>query len=158
MSDRKSPDTEITCMVMVENKETGEVLVQERCLSWKGIAFPGGHVEKGESFYMSAVREIKEETGLEIKNLIPCGVIHWSERNTGERYLVFAYKTSDYSGELVSDTEEGRVFWVKPESLREMNLCENFETYLSLFFDEEKHEMFGLHDKNDETVKQKTWY
>jgi 8-oxo-dGTP diphosphatase len=60
---------ELTNMVMIEDKTTGKVLVQERIKSWCGLTFPGGHVEEGESFVDSAVREVKEETGLDVKNL-----------------------------------------------------------------------------------------
>ena len=57
-------------MIMIENRGTGKVLVLDRILStWPGLTFPGGHVEWGESFYASAVREAKEETGLDVKNL-----------------------------------------------------------------------------------------
>jgi 8-oxo-dGTP diphosphatase len=56
-------------MVMIQNKHTGKVLVQDRVKSWKGLSFPGGHVENGESFYDCAVREVKEETGLEVRDL-----------------------------------------------------------------------------------------
>ena len=67
---------ELTNMVMVEDPETGRVLVQKRVKKYCGIAFPGGHVEDGESIYDSAVREIREETGLEIRDLKACGYIH----------------------------------------------------------------------------------
>ncbi|EKA00984.1 MutT/nudix family protein, partial [Streptococcus sp. GMD6S] len=35
---------------------------------WSGYAFPGGHVENGEAFAESVIREIYEETGLTIQN------------------------------------------------------------------------------------------
>ncbi|MDR1465266.1 MAG: NUDIX domain-containing protein [Oscillospiraceae bacterium] len=63
------PTNEFTTMVMIQNKHTGKVLVQDRVKSWKGLSFPGGHVENGESFYDCAVREVKEETGLEVRDL-----------------------------------------------------------------------------------------
>lgn len=46
--------------------EKGEVLLQRRadCSKW---GFPGGAIEIGETPQMAAVREIKEETGLEVE-------------------------------------------------------------------------------------------
>ena len=53
------------CMVYDDN---GNVLVQNRKdKEWGGITFPGGHVEKKESFTDSVIREVYEETGLKIK-------------------------------------------------------------------------------------------
>ena len=46
--------------------ENGEVLLQKRSDSAKW-GFPGGAVEIGETPQMAAVREIKEETGLDVK-------------------------------------------------------------------------------------------
>ena len=48
---------EVTNMIMIQDPQTKKVVVLNRRLSWKGISFPGGHVEKNESFYESAVRE-----------------------------------------------------------------------------------------------------
>lgn len=38
-----------------------------------GLTFPGGHIEKGESFVDSVIREVYEETGLTIENPRICG-------------------------------------------------------------------------------------
>lgn len=124
----------LTNMVMIQDRHTGKVVAQKREKSWKGIAFPGGHVEPGESFAESAAREVLEETGLTVKNLVFCGMIHWCHKRTGERYLVYLYKTSDYSGELITETEEGEVFWVSPGELSALKLCDNFPLYLPMFF------------------------
>ena len=81
---------EMTNMVMIRDKNTGKVLVQDTIKSWKGCwAFPGGHVEPVESFVDSAVREVKEETGLDIRNLKSCGVVNWLNNKTFDRYIVF---------------------------------------------------------------------
>lgn len=114
------PKIELTAMVMIQNPQSGEILVQNRKRKWPGWSFPGGKVEPGESFYNCAVREIKEETGLDIRNLQYCGVVHWVERETDNRYLCFLYKTSDYSGELIADTAEGEQFWRSLDELRAM--------------------------------------
>ena len=38
--------------------------------SWRGVAFPGGHVEKYESIVDSVIREIKEEGGVAVDHII----------------------------------------------------------------------------------------
>lgn len=142
---------ELTNMVMVTD-EDGRMLVQERVKSWKGISFPGGHVEPGESFVDSAIREIREETGLEIRNLKPCGVIHWSHNRNFNRYIVFLYKTNDYSGELLPETEEGRVFFATYDEIKGMNLSSNFANYLPMFLGDEYSEAYGSWNEDDPEV------
>ena len=47
--------------------DQGRWLIQERNdKNYPGVIFPGGHVEPGESFSDSIIREIREETGLTI--------------------------------------------------------------------------------------------
>lgn len=120
-------------MVMVQDPVTRKVLVQNRVKSWCGIAFPGGHAEPGESIYDSAVREIKEETGLDIKNLTPCGLMYWFNNQTQDKYFTYFYKTTDYSGTLIDATPEGEVFWTSLDQLAHMQLAPNFPDYLPIF-------------------------
>lgn len=123
---------ELTNMVLVEDPETGKVLVQKRVKKYCGIAFPGGHVEDGESIYDSAVREIREETGLEIRDLKACGYIHWNHAN-GDKYFTYFYKTTSFSGKLIDETDEGPVFWVDPKELDSLQLAPNMDRYLPMF-------------------------
>lgn len=141
-------ECEITNMIMIENTETDEVIVQNRVKYWKGIAFPGGHIEKGESFTDSAIREAKEETGLDIKNPKICGTIHWCNKDTDERYIVVLFKTNEYSGNIIDKTDEGEVFWTSKESLNSFNLSPYFNEYLKVFLSD-KSEAFGLHNDNE---------
>ena len=127
-------EIELTNMVMVQDPATGRVVAEERVKSWPGVTFPGGHVEPGESFTESAAREVYEETGLRVSGLIPCGLINWCHRENGDRYLVFLYNTTCFTGQLLPGTEEGRVFWTEPEALARMRLSEHFDMYLPLFF------------------------
>ena len=106
----------VTC-VMIQKSDTNEVLVQNRSRKYPGWSFPGGHVESGESFYDCAVREVKEETGLDVYNLKYCGVVHWVDRETDERYLCFMYKTTEFDGTLVTEADEGEHFWVGIDKL-----------------------------------------
>lgn len=119
----------------------GSILVEERRKNdWRGIAFPGGHVERGEAFGDSVIREVKEETGLDIEKPLLCGVKQFYT-DGGERYVVFLYKTDKFSGELIS-SEEGRVFWIKREELCKYPLAADFEALVRVFEEEELSEFF----------------
>jgi len=106
----------VTC-VMIQNPATNDVLVQNRLRKYPGYSFPGGHVESGESLYDCAVREVKEETGLDVKSLKYCGVVHWVNRENDERYLCFMYKTTQFNGKLITKTDEGEQFWLGIDEL-----------------------------------------
>ena len=139
---------ELCNMVMVYDKDTRRVLVQNRVKSWKGCAFPGGHVEPGESFYDSAVREIKEETGLTIRNLEYCGMAHWIMEQGGH-FIVFLYRTHDYEGDLLPETEEGKVFWHDSAQMSQLPLSSGLERYLPLFWADQPKEGFGFWEQEE---------
>ncbi|GAB2547814.1 8-oxo-dGTP diphosphatase [Gracilibacillus alcaliphilus] len=98
-----------------------------------GIAFPGGHIEKGESFHDSVVREVEEETGLRISHPILCGTKQF-QTNENERYVVLLYKTKKFSGELKS-SEEGEVFWIEKQTLTDYTLASDFLEMYKVFID-----------------------
>lgn len=109
------------------------VLVQDRkSKKWPGITFPGGHVEPNESIISSVIREVKEETGLTVSNLELCGIQNWTDPVEGNRYLVFCYKTSHFSGSIQA-SDEREVFWIDSEDLKNIQLADGFETMLDIF-------------------------
>lgn len=135
----------LTNMCMVTDGR-GNVLVQDRRdPGWPGIVFPGGHVEPGESFVDSVVREVREETGLTVLNPTLCGVKQFQTRD-GCRYIVFLFKADRYEGELRS-SDEGEAFWLPRAELFSHHCVENFDHMVRIFEDEETTELFYRNGK-----------
>lgn len=136
------------CMIYDEDK----VLVIERHRSWPGISFPGGKVEAKESFVESVIREVKEETGLNVYDLRICGIKQFS---TDEyRYIVLYFKSNKFSGTLKS-SDEGKVFWVNKEDLPKYKLSEGFAEMLKVFINEDLNENYYYQE--DDAWKVKTF-
>ena len=135
----------LTNMCMVYDGD--RILVQDRRdPKWSGVTFPGGHVEPGESLVESAIREVKEETGLDISNVRLCGVRQWTRENGEYRYLVFFFKTDTFSGTLRS-SEEGEMFWIDKKDLKTYPLADGFEGMFEVFDREDLSENYWYLDQ-----------
>ena len=119
---------ELTNLCLVHRGDL--LLLQNRVKEdWKGLALPGGHVEPGESLVESVIREMKEETGLTIRNPRLCGIKQFSIE--GGRYLVFLFETEEFEGELRS-SEEGQMVWVRREDLSSVDTVEALDVLLDV--------------------------
>lgn len=126
------------CMVY---DDAGNILVEDRRdPDWPGLCFPGGHVEPGESFVESVIREVFEETGLTIETPRLCGTKQFQTKK-GERYVVFFYKTNRFSGELKS-SDEGEVFWIPRTDLCKYTLCDDFPDMVKVFEEDDLSEFY----------------
>ena len=138
------------CMVY---DDVGNILVQDRAdPDWPGLCFPGGHVEPGESFVESVIREVWEETGLTIENPVLCGVKQFQTLRGGERYVVFFYKTNRFSGKLKS-SDEGEVFWIPRETLPNYTLCDDFLDMIRVFESDDLSEFYYYRDNGETRLK-----
>lgn len=134
--------TETACfmnMCMIQDAE-GRILALDKVDDhYTGTTFPGGHVERGEIFVKSVIREVKEETGLDIQNPHLCGVYHWYK---GEIHnVVFLYKADRYTGELRS-SEEGNVYWVSKKEFKKKQLAPGMEEVLHIMDSEQISECY----------------
>lgn len=137
----RTQKTEIVNMCMVYKE--GLVLVQNKIHNeWGGFTFPGGHVEKDESFTDAVIREVFEETGLCVVSPVLCGIKDWVN-DDGSRYLVLFYKTDKFSGELKS-SNEGDVFWMPLDEFLSLNdrLSLDMKDMVKVFLDDSLSEFF----------------
>lgn len=135
---KKTEKVIFTNMCMIYDKDM-VVVIDRKKQDWPGITFPGGHVELGESFAESVIREVKEETGLHIFSPQLCGIKDWYENEC--RYVVLFYKTNKFSGEL-SSSEEGKVWWENIDNFRSLNLSLDMKDMLRVFLEDDISEFF----------------
>lgn len=129
----RTENVELTTLCLIYDED--RILLQNRVKKdWKGYTLPGGHVEPDESIVEATIREMKEETGLTIKNLQLCGIKQFPIANEGQsegRYLVFLFRTNQFEGELVS-SEEGKMEWVRRDALASVPAVNDLEDLLQV--------------------------
>mgnify|MGYP000974429744 FL=1 len=140
----RATSTILTNLCLIEDSTTNKVVLQyrspERYKKWSGYAFPGGHIEEGESLVESVIREIYEETGLTIADPKLVAVKDW-EPDEGGRYIVFCYKATEFTGQLRS-SDEGEVSWVEKDQLEKLDLSYDMLPLLEVMEDPDLSEFF----------------
>lgn len=151
----RATSTVLTNLCLVEDPTNGKVVLQyrspERYKKWSGYAFPGGHIEEGESLAESVIREVYEETGLTITDPKLVAVKDWS-LDDGGRYIVFCYKATRFSGQLRS-SEEGEVSWVKKDQLEKLDLSYDMLPLLEVMEDPDLSEFYYRKRTDDDWEK-----
>ena len=84
-----------------------------------GFWIPGGHANSGESSKDAAIRELKEETNLDLSNL----KLFYSKIT--ENKIVDVYVCNEFSGESKADDDLDEVHWFSVNELPEMRLDGN---------------------------------
>lgn len=143
----RTENCELTILCLLQQDDY--FLLQDRVKDdWRGYTLPGGHIEPGESIVDACIREMKEETGLTIKNPHLCGIKQFPLGNTPEegRYLVFLFTTTEFEGELTSSVE-GKMHWVHRDKLPQVNTVNDFTELLQVMTDEHLNEFqYVIHE------------
>lgn len=94
---------------------------------WLGL---GGHFEEGESPEECVVREVREESGLELQDQRLRGLVTFSDGDWFE--YMFLFSAGDFRGEMIS-CDEGELVWVEKERvLTELPIWEGDRIFLRL--------------------------
>ncbi|MGG4102461.1 8-oxo-dGTP diphosphatase [Paenibacillus lautus] len=137
------------CMVQDEDR----VLMLNRTHdNFKGYIAPGGKLEFPESPIEGAIREVKEETGLIVKNLRFKGIYEYVNEEANDRHIILNYLTNDFSGELLSDFTEGIPEWVKISDLEHLPMQQSIRRRMPYFFKDGTFEIHVVWEDGEKEV------
>ena len=100
----------------------------------------GGHVEQGEDVIEGAIKEAKEEAGIELLDPKVKGIINVSGF-AGKNIMNFIIAGTTDDTPLAS-TEEGSLEWVKRDKVKELNIFPDLIPILGELFALKDDEMF----------------
>ena len=109
----------------------------------------GGHIEKGETIEDAVIREVKEETNLDIVTLDYFGkVIFYIDDYIEEMYV---FTSSEFTGEL-SECDEGTLYWVDKNKILDLPLWEGDKYFIELIKSNIRDFELCLTYKNDKLI------
>lgn len=106
---------------------------------------PGGHIELEKTASEAAIRETKEETGLDIKEPKLMGTIYFQFKHKDIRELGYVFTSYGAEGEL-KECEEARPFWIDKDKIPYENMWEDDVLWLPGMLEGKKFEAYFLLD------------
>ena len=114
---------------------------------WIGV---GGHFEKGESPEDCLLREVKEETGLELTSYQFRGIVTFRSDEWPDEYMCL-YTADRYTGDI-GNCDEGELVWVEKEKIMDLNIWEGDKIFLKLLTENQPFFSLKLEYKGDKLV------
>jgi 8-oxo-dGTP diphosphatase len=99
---------------------------------WNGL---GGKFEHGETPEECVIREVKEESGLLIRDPKMHGFITFPMFDGKKDWYVFVFTARVFEGSII-ESYEGKLEWIQNEKLLELNLWEGDRTFIPWLFED----------------------
>lgn len=93
-----APRQKLAVVIMVTDENEHLLLVKNKKRGWE---FPGGYVDQGETIHEAAIREVQEETGIEVHLTELLGL----EQKVDSQTLIIVFAGKKIGGELKSSNE-----------------------------------------------------
>jgi 8-oxo-dGTP diphosphatase len=117
---------------------------------------PGGHREFNEGLFECARREIKEETGLDIKNLRVIATGNAYLKDLDQEFF-FHFVEADYAGgEVIAEPEDGELVWLTPDEMADTpNMLAEIKEIVPYLFSGDRSKVLSykaVYEKGNELV------
>lgn len=93
---------------------------------------PGGRLDLGEDPFIGLVREIREETGLYIKPILPMSINHF-ERDDGQIITMIVSLCKPLGGRMKISKEHSDLEWIELKKAKE-KLADFFHKDVDIFY------------------------
>ena len=124
----KNPAPTTNIIVVNENRI---LLLKRNTEPYLGeLALPGGFVDYNEPVEVAAVREVKEETGIDIELIEILGVYSAPDRNPSKHTISTVFVAEPLNLDLVS-SEEGDPVWMLVDEVVKMRLAFDHDNILN---------------------------
>ena len=122
-----APNSIVPAVTAVVKDDEGRVLLIRRTDNDRW-ALPGGGTELGETVAQTVVREVREETGIDVEVLglvgiysDPRHVIAYDDGEVRQQFSI-CFRARPVGGTLTSSSESSEVVWVTPGDLDALNI------------------------------------
>jgi len=112
----------------------------------------GGHIERDEDPLTGAIREMHEETGLQVRDVRFCGTIH-VDAGHSNGILVFVFRAEALT-RTFTDSEEGTLEWIPLDQVDRLPLVEDLPVLIPRIFGGESATPFFAHSSYDDQDRQ----
>lgn len=143
-------------MCLVQDQDKVLLLNRPNHKGFPGWIGPGGKVDFPESLTEGAIREVREETGLIVKDLIYKGLDEYVDPKQNYRYMVFNYLATSYEGELLHNPPEGELEWIPIKEALRYPMQPWFQRRFPLFFEEGTFEIYEIWDEEEQMTLKET--
>lgn len=125
----------ISAATIVINEQNEILLIKGPLRGWE---MPGGQVEEGESLKEAAIRETKEETGIDINVIKFCGVF----QNVSGSICNTLFLAKPIGGNLTTSSESLEVGYFPVDVALEMVTWKNFRQRIENCLNENTHPFY----------------
>ena len=140
----------IATLVYVVSPDRSQVLMQHRNKRPQDIHLGkytglGGKVEPNEDVVSGAIREVHEESGLDVTAIALRGTNSWPGfGKNGQDWFGFVFRVDAFTGTVHGGNDEGTLEWVGLESLATLPMWVSDHEWLPMVFDDEAKQFHGV--------------